>query len=76
MPTLLRATAQAGAVCVAACAFFVGSHGLGEWAREELRVALDCAAKDRTFRLFLVLLPDMPEPFDTSTPPPFLSMRT
>jgi hypothetical protein len=76
MPTLLRATPQAGVVCAAACAFFVGPYILGDWAREELRVALDCAAKDRAFRLFLVFLPGMPELFDTSTPPPFLSMRT
>jgi len=41
-----------------ACAVFVGSHGLGDWAREELAVAQDRAAKDPGFRLFMVLLPD------------------
>ncbi len=59
-----------------ACAVFVGSNGLGDWVREELGVALDRAAKDRAFRLFLVLLPGLPEPFDSSTLPPFLSTRT
>src|SRR5262249_45350124 len=51
-------------------------HGLGDWVREELAVALDRAAKDRGFRLFLVLLPGLPEPFDATTLPPFLSTRT
>ena len=59
-----------------ACAVFVGPQGLGDWAREELGVALDRAAKDHTFRLFLVLLPALPEPFDASTLPPFLTTRT
>lgn len=58
------------------CAVFVGPHGLGDWVREELGIALDRAAKDRTFRLFLVLLPGLPEPFDASALPPFLSTRT
>jgi len=31
-----------------ACAVFVGPEGLGDWAREELGVAQDRAAKDRT----------------------------
>src|SRR5690348_7757211 len=59
-----------------ACAVFVGPHGLGDWVHEELGVALDRAAKDRAFRLFLVLLPGLPEPFDATTLPPFLSTRT
>lgn len=59
-----------------ACAVFVGPHGMGDWVREELAVALDRAAKDRGFRLFLVLLPGVPEPFDPTTLPPFLSTRT
>ena len=58
------------------CAFFLGPHGEGAWAREELHVALDRAAKDRDFRLFMVLLPGIEEPFDTTTLPPFLSTRT
>ncbi len=60
----------------AACAVFVGPHGLGDWVHEELGVALDRAAKDRSFRLFLVLLPGLAEPFDATTLPPFLSTRT
>lgn len=60
----------------AACAIFVGPTGLGDWVREELAVALDRAAKDRGFRLFLVLLPGLPEPFDATSLPPFLSTRT
>jgi hypothetical protein len=60
----------------AACAIFVGPHGLGDWVREEMAVALDRAAKDRGFRLFLVLLPGLPEPFDATSLPPFLSTRT
>ena len=59
-----------------ACAIFVGPHGLGDWVREEMAVALDRAAKDRGFRLFLVLLPGLPEPFDATSLPPFLSTRT
>lgn len=59
-----------------ACAIFVGPHGLGDWAREELAVALNRAARDRSFRLFLVLLPGLPEPFDATSLPPFLSTRT
>jgi len=60
----------------AACAVFVGPHGMGDWVYEELGVALDRAAKDRGFRLFLVLLPGLPEPFDPTSLPPFLSTRT
>jgi hypothetical protein len=44
--------------------------------REEMSVALDRAAKDRAFRVFLVLLPGLAEPFDASTLPPFLCTRT
>ncbi|HEY8283293.1 MAG TPA: TIR domain-containing protein, partial [Chloroflexota bacterium] len=58
------------------CAVFVGPNGLGDWVYEELGVALDRAAKDRKFRLFLVLLPGLPEPFDPTSLPPFLSTRT
>jgi len=59
-----------------ACAVFVGADGLGPWEQQELAVALDRAAKDPSFRLFLVLLPGLPEPFDATTLPPFLSTRT
>ncbi|MGH8907454.1 MAG: TIR domain-containing protein [Egibacteraceae bacterium] len=47
----------AGLGASGACAVFVGAHGLGDWTREELAVAQDRAAKDRDFRLFMVLLP-------------------
>jgi hypothetical protein len=59
-----------------ACAVFVGPHGIGDWERLEFNLATDRMAKDRTFRVFLVLLPGLREPFDTSTLPPFLSTRT
>ena len=58
-----------------ACAVIVGAHGIGDWERLELNLATDRMAKDRTFRVFLVLLPGLREPFDTSTLPPFLSTR-
>ena len=56
------------------CAVVVGPAGLGDWAREELAVALDLAAKDTSFRLFLVLLPGAPELSDPSLA--FLRTRT
>jgi len=56
-----------------ACAVFIGPHGLGDWAREELAVAQDRAAKDRGFRLFMVLLPGALKPDDPSLA--FLAMR-
>jgi WD40 repeat protein len=58
------------------CAVFIGPEGIGDWARLEFKLATDRMAKDRNFRVFLVLLPDLPEPFDTSSLPPFLSTRT
>jgi len=66
----------AGIRACASCAVFVGPHGIGDWGHEELGMALDRAAKDRGFRLFLVLLPGLREPFDPSALPPFLSTRT
>jgi hypothetical protein len=60
----------------ATCAIFVGPHGIGDWSREELELAKDRAAKDRAYRLFLVLLPGLPEPFDPTGLPPFLSSHT
>jgi hypothetical protein len=56
------------------CAVFIGPHGLGNWAREELEVAQDRAARDRGFRLFMVLLPGAPKPDDPSLD--FLATRT
>jgi energy-coupling factor transporter ATP-binding protein EcfA2 len=66
----------AGLRASSACAFFIGPNGVGDWASEELNVALDRAARDRAFRVFLVLLPAVPEPFDPTSLPPFLSTRT
>ena len=66
----------AGLRACSTCAVFVGPNGIGDWVHEELGVALDRAAKDRSFRLFLVLLPGLPEPFDSTMLPPFLSTRT
>ncbi len=51
---------------------FVGPQGIGDWVKEQLAVALDRAAKDRSFRVFPVLLPGLREPFDTTTLPPLL----
>lgn len=59
-----------------ACAVFIGPQAFGDWEREELQVAQNRAAKDSNFRLFLVLLPGLPEPFDFSTLAPFLGTRT
>jgi WD40 repeat protein len=47
-----------------ACAVFIGSAGLGDWAREELAIACDRAAHDRAFRLFMVLLEGAPRADD------------
>jgi WD40 repeat protein len=60
----------------AACAVFVGPSGIGSWEDLEYKLATDRMAKDRAFRVFLVLLPGLPEPFDASALPPFLSTRT
>ena len=59
---------------VSACAVFVGPHGLGGWAREELAVAQGRATRDRDFRLFMVLLPGAAEPHDPVLA--FLNQRT
>ena len=59
-----------------ACAVFVGPSDLGDWENQELAAALDRAAKEPTFRVFLVLLPGLPEPFDPTTLSPFVSTRT
>lgn len=56
------------------CAVMVGPSGLGDWAREELAVAQDRAAKDRDFRMFMVLLPGAPDVGDASLA--FLRTRT
>jgi WD40 repeat protein len=48
------------------CAVLVGRAGLGDWAREGLAAAREMAARDRAFRLVLVLLPGGPDPGDPS----------
>lgn len=58
------------------CAVFVGPSGIGDWERLEFKVAIDRMAQDRNFRVFLVLLPGLPDPFDISSLPPFLCTRT
>lgn len=58
------------------CAVFVGAYGVGDWVREELHAAINKAAKDHKFRVFLVLLPGAPADFDWTTLDPFLSNRT
>jgi DNA-binding beta-propeller fold protein YncE len=65
-----------GLAASSACAVFIGPEDVGAWEREELGVALDRAAKDPSFRLFLVLLPGLAEPFEASALSPFLSTRT
>ncbi|MDQ4131033.1 MAG: TIR domain-containing protein, partial [Actinomycetota bacterium] len=60
----------------ACCAVFVGEASLGDWEREELQLALNRAAKDPEFRVFFVLLPGIPDPFEPGHLSPFLSMRT
>jgi WD40 repeat protein len=70
-PELDRALHDCHAVAV-----FVGPHGLSGWSRYESFVAIDRAAQDDDFRLVPVLLPGLPEPFDPTTLPDFLSART
>jgi energy-coupling factor transporter ATP-binding protein EcfA2 len=60
----------------ATCAIFIGSKGLGNWAREELLVAQDRAAREAGYRLIPILLPGVSDPFDFSKLPPFLTQRT
>lgn len=67
---------DAGLKAAGACAVFLSEHGPGQWQRAELEVAQDRAIKDPEFTLFLVLLPGLPEPFDVSTLPSFLNMRS
>ncbi len=70
-----RALGEALAVC-RSCAVFVGAADLGDWEHQEVEVALDRAAKEPGFRVFLVLLPGVPDPFDAGALSPFLSTRT
>ena len=61
----------------ATCAVFLGPSGIGPWHNEEMRVALDRRARDRTrtFRVIPVLLPGA-DPADPATLPRFLSRMT
>jgi WD40 repeat protein len=61
---------------VGSVAVFVGPESLGTWEREEVALALDRAAGELSFRVFPVLLPGVPEPFDPNTLPHFLRTRT
>jgi WD40 repeat protein len=67
--------AAALAAC-ASCAVLVGPADVGAWERQELEVALERDSKDPEFRVFLVLLPGAPDPFDAAALSPFLSTRT
>lgn len=61
----------------ATCAIFLGPSGIGPWHNEELRVALDRRARDRTrsYRVIPVLLPGA-NPADPNTLPRFLGRMT
>jgi WD40 repeat protein len=65
-----------GLAASASCAVFVGPSDLGAWESHEAAAALDRAATDRDFRLFLVLLPGLPDPFDATVLSPFLRRYT
>jgi hypothetical protein len=67
---------EAGLRASRSCAVFVGPHGFGDWSRMELEIAVDRAVTDPDFRLILVLLPGVPEPFDPTTLPLFFRVRT
>ena len=58
------------------CAVLVGPHGLGDWEREELGVALNRAATEPAFHVFAVLLPGLAPVFGPNNLPPFLATRT
>jgi hypothetical protein len=61
----------------ATCAVFLGPSGVGPWHNEEMRVALDRRARDRTrsFRVIPVLLSGA-DPADPNILPRFLSRMT
>ena len=61
----------------ATCAVFLGPSGIGPWRNEEMRVALDRRARDRSrsFRVIPVLLPGA-DPADPATLPRFLGRMT
>jgi WD40 repeat protein len=55
---------------------FVGGEEVGAWVAEELDAAVDRAVGDPSFRVFLVLLPGAPDPFDATGLHGFLGQRT
>jgi WD40 repeat protein len=58
------------------CAVFIGPTDVGGWEHMEMQLALDRHVSDPNFRVFLVLLPGLPDRFEASRLPPFLRMRT
>lgn len=56
-------------------AVLVGRHGMGDWQLEEVDKAVERAVPDSEFRVFLVLLPGLPESFKPRRETPFLSTR-
>jgi WD40 repeat protein len=70
-----RERLEAAVSSSAACAVFIGPGGLGDWEREELRIARTQTAS-RNLRLIPVLLPGLPDPLDPGALPPFLSSRS
>jgi tetratricopeptide (TPR) repeat protein len=59
----------------ASCAVFLGPGDISPWHNEEMRAALDRQARERTFRVIPVLLPDATRP-DERDLPLFLGGRT
>jgi len=59
----------------ASCAVFLGPGDISPWHNEEMRAALDRQARERTFRVIPVLLPDATRP-DEEGLPLFLGGRT
>jgi WD40 repeat protein len=66
----------AGLAASRSFAVFVGAEPVGAWVHEELDAAVSRSAGDRSFRVFLVLLPEAPEHFDPTGLHQFLSQRT
>jgi hypothetical protein len=64
-----------GLDAAAACAVFVGPHDLAAWELQEVAVVVDRAARERTFRVFPVLLPGIEEQFELDRLPHFLRTR-
>jgi WD40 repeat protein len=71
-----QADLGAGLGACRSLAVFVGEHDVGAWVVEEVDAAVARAVGDPLFRVFLVLLPGAPEPFDATGLHAFLSQRT